>query len=69
MAGINNKILLFADDILLSITFPYTTLPTLLKVLYDLADFLGFRVNPAKSMAMNSTLLTIPLCSEPWTPS
>lgn len=69
MAGIHNKILLFADDILLSITFPYTTLPTLLKVLDDLDDFSGLRVNSAKSMAMKSTLLTIPLCSGPWTPS
>lgn len=57
-----HKCALFADDILLFITSPLTSLPILCRVLNDFGKVSGLRVNYSKSLALNinlsSTLVT-----------
>uniref|UniRef100_A0A803J749 Reverse transcriptase domain-containing protein n=1 Tax=Xenopus tropicalis TaxID=8364 RepID=A0A803J749_XENTR len=47
-----HKISLFADDILLTLTSPQTTLPNLLTTLEKFQSIAGYKINPSKSHAL-----------------
>lgn len=55
-----SKLSLFADDILMTMTFPKISLPNLLSLLVTFASLSGLRVNPTKSKVMQIKLT-------PWT--
>lgn len=50
--GGTHKISLYADDVILYISDPQTSVPTLLKCLKDFGIALGYKVNESKSEAM-----------------
>lgn len=43
------KLSLFADDILLTLTLPLTSLPSLYKTLNSFGTLSGFKINPTKT--------------------
>lgn len=56
MAGITHKLALFADDMLIYISSPHTTLPNLISLMSDFASISALYVNPSKSRALNISL-------------
>lgn len=55
-AGIKTKISLFADDILLTISSPHTSLPNILQTLCSFAAISRLHVNDSKSQALDESL-------------
>lgn len=56
-----HKITLYADDILILLTNPVTSVPSLIEVIDRFSHFSGYRINLAKSEAMPlGTLFTMP---------
>lgn len=55
-AGDNYKLNMFADDALLTLTNPITTLPNLQALLTRFSTISGLRINPHKTTALNVTL-------------
>lgn len=62
MGGKTHKITLYADDILLFLTKPDISIPTIHCFIQDFSSFTGYRINYRKSVAMplGSTDLTSP---------
>uniref|UniRef100_A0A8C5Q8T9 Reverse transcriptase domain-containing protein n=1 Tax=Leptobrachium leishanense TaxID=445787 RepID=A0A8C5Q8T9_9ANUR len=56
VGGKQYKLSLFADDVLLSLTSPITTLPNLLKALKDYGRVSGYKLNADKSEVLDLTL-------------
>lgn len=56
VAGHHYKLNLFADDALLVLTQPLTSLPNMWKLLNSFGDISGLKVNNAKSKALNISL-------------
>lgn len=56
IAFTSHKICLFADDALLFVTSPHTTLPNLFQILDKFANVSGLEVNQSKSKALNVSL-------------
>lgn len=51
-----HKCALFADDMLLFVTSPITSLPNILWTLHDFGKVSGLRVNKTKSFAMKNNI-------------
>lgn len=54
--GIEHKCILFADDLLMAISSPITTLPNLYAILKPFSTISGLKINHDKSQAMNISL-------------
>lgn len=52
----DHKCLLFADDLLLTLTSPITSLPNLHVILQPFSDISGLKINHSKSRALNLSL-------------
>lgn len=69
-----HKITLYADDVLIHLSRPQTSIPRLMKVISSFGIFSGYKINFAKSEAMPLGSLTcVPNMAEPfpfrWSPS
>lgn len=56
IASTSHKLCLLADDALLFVTSPRTTLPNLIRILEKFASITGLEVNQSKSKALNVSL-------------
>lgn len=53
-----HKCLLFADDLLLALSSPITSLPNLYAILKPFSEISGLKINHDKSRALNTSLLS-----------
>ena len=58
MGEVQHKIALYADDILLFLSSPKTSIPAILTIFSDFSDISGYKINFSKSEAMPLGTLT-----------
>lgn len=56
LAGVTHKLTMFADDMLMYVSPPQTTLPNFLSLMGNFATFSGLHINLSKSLALNVSL-------------